>query len=85
MCPLIEFIFHNLIKKRHLVEGDDVDAAAEADVLGVKAVDAPLLEALLGVRVVGRDGGRQNRRHHERQDVQTVQQDLFDGALGSIL
>ena len=53
--------------------------------LGVKAVDAPLLEALLGVRVVGRDGGRQNRRHHERQDVQAVQQDLFDGALGSML
>ena len=53
--------------------------------LRVKAVDAFLLQPLLGVGVVGRDGGRQNRRHHERQNVQTVQQDLFDGALGSML
>ena len=44
-------------------------------------MDALLLKPLLRVRVVGRDGGRQDRRHHERQDVQAVQEDLLDGAL----
>ena len=48
---------------------------------GVETVDSLLLKPLLRVRVVGRDGGRKDRRHHERQDVQAVQEDLLDGAL----
>lgn len=49
--------------------------------LGVKAEDALLLQALLRERVVGRERGGQDRRHHERQDVQAVQEDLGEGAL----
>ncbi len=40
-----------------------------------------LLQPLLRVRVVGGDGGRQDGRHDERQDVQAVQQDLLNRAL----
>ncbi len=64
-----------------LVEGDDVDAAREADVLGVEAVDALLLEALLGEGVVGGQRRGQDGRHHEREDVQAVQQALLHRAL----
>ncbi len=65
----------------YLIEGNYVDAAAEADVFWVETVDALLLQPLLSVGVVGRYGSRQNGRHHERQDVQAVQQDLLYGAL----
>ena len=44
----------NRVLTMYLVEGDDVDAAAEADVFGVEAEDAHLLEALLSKGVVGR-------------------------------
>ncbi len=48
---------------------------------GVETVNPLLLKPLLRVRVVGRDGGWQDRRHYERQDVQAVQENLLDGAL----
>ena len=40
------------------------------------------LEPLLGEGVVGGEGGGEDGRHHEGQDVQAVQQDLRDGTLG---
>ena len=42
-----------------------------------------LLESLLRVSVVGGQGGRQDRRHNEGQDVEAVQQNLLDRALQS--
>ena len=66
---------------KYLVKGDDVDSAAERDVLGVEAEDPAVLEAALREGVVGGDGGGEDGRDHEGQDVQAVQQDLVHRAL----
>ena len=48
---------------------------------GVEAEDALLLEPLLRERIIGCQRGRQDRRHDERQDVETVEQDFVHGSL----
>ena len=48
---------------------------------GVEAEDALLLEPLLRKRIIGCQRGRQDRRHDERQDVETVEQDFVHGSL----
>ena len=65
----------------HLVKRHNVDPAAEANVLRVEAVDALLLQPLLRERVIGCQRGGENRRNDKRQDVETVEEGFFDGAL----
>ena len=48
---------------------------------GVEAVDALPLQPLLRDRVIGCQRGRQDRRHDERQNVETVEQDFIHGSL----
>ena len=65
----------------HLVKRHNVDPAAEANVLRVEAVDALLLQPLLRERVIGCQRGGENRRNDKRQDVETVEEGFFYGAL----
>ena len=74
-------LFEALLITANLIKSHNVDAAAEVDVLGVKAVDATPLEPLLREGVVGGEGGGQHRVHHEGEDVQAVQQTLRSRAL----
>ena len=48
---------------------------------GVEAEDALLLKPLLRERIIGCQRGRQDRRHDERQNVETVEQDFVHGSL----
>ena len=70
-----------IAQANHLVKRHNVYPAAEANVFGVEAEDALLLQPLLRERIIGCQRGRQDRRHDERQDVETVEQDFVHGSL----
>ncbi len=63
-------------EERNLVQTDDVESAGQDDVLGAEAEDFSALQATLGVGGAGRESGRQQRRHSERDDVQRLEHDL---------
>ena len=74
-------VIHIIIIITHLVKGDHIYAAAEADVLGVEAVDPTALQALLGEGIVGCEGGREDGRNNKGEDVEAVENTLGNGAL----
>ena len=53
--------------------------------LGVKAVDAFLLESFLSKSIVGRQRGRQHWVDNECKDVQTVEETLSERSLNTII
>ena len=71
----------NSLSAPYLVKSHHINAPTEVDVLGVDAVDASLLQPLLGEGVVSGEGGGEDGRDHEGQDVQAVQQTLRSRAL----
>ena len=80
-CFPVEGTIIVIAQANHLVKRHNVNPAAEADVFGVEAEDALLLEPLLRERIIGCQRGRQYRRHDECQDVETVEQDFVHGSL----
>ena len=63
----------------HLVEGHDVNAATEVDVLRVETVDPSLLQSLLGEGVISSQSRGQHRVDDEGEDVETVEETLSEG------
>ena len=68
----------------YLIKSHNVYSTAEIDVLGVKTVDAFLLESFLSKSIVGRQGWRQHWVDNECKDVQTVEKTLSKCALNII-
>ena len=56
-----------------LIEAEDIEPAAEQDVLGAEAVDAGALQTALREGVQSRQVHGQHRRNDERDHVQTEQ------------
>ena len=66
----------NSLTAPYLVKSHHVNAPTEVDVLGVDAVDASLLQPLLGEGVVSSKGRWQHRVDDECEDVETVEETL---------
>ena len=65
--------------RTHLVEGHDVNAATEVDVLGVETVDPLLLQPLLSENVISSESWREHRVDDEGEDVEAVEETLSEG------